>query len=282
MSKQSATAAVVTTTELTKQLPVEVTVAHWDPEVECINAVEFKKKFQNGEYAEVFHLNVINDHGSAIDNDAVRLLITEFGDMLCEELHDGLPPERDIEHSLQRKSDARPSTRAPFRHAHDVLIASSTFLIVGEDHDFMQLIQNSYSNDRDCAAVLQSLGQKDQSVMARYELKDGLLRVRSKDAVAVIRVPQVEAMLLRVLHDFHDSSVVSHSGIQPHFQRFDSSGGPFCENTLLSTLELAKHSVNCVRPRSSFHERILARTHDDHAVQGSNDSVQVSTGGWEE
>ncbi|KAI9918268.1 hypothetical protein PsorP6_011849 [Peronosclerospora sorghi] len=103
MSNQSARAAVVTTTVLTKKLPVEVTVAQWDPEVEWIDAVEFKKKFQNGEYAKVFHLNVLTDHGSSIDNKAVHLLVAEFGDMLCEELPDGLSPERDIEHSLQMK-----------------------------------------------------------------------------------------------------------------------------------------------------------------------------------
>ncbi|KAI9906815.1 hypothetical protein PsorP6_004176 [Peronosclerospora sorghi] len=52
MSNLSAIAAVVTTTELTKQIPVEVTVAQLDSEVEWINAFEFKKKLQNGEYAE--------------------------------------------------------------------------------------------------------------------------------------------------------------------------------------------------------------------------------------
>ncbi|KAI9919598.1 hypothetical protein PsorP6_017716 [Peronosclerospora sorghi] len=82
-----------------------------------------------------------------------------------------------------------------------VSIASSTFLIVGEDYEFMQLIQNSYSNDRNCVAVLQALRQSDQS----------------KDAVPVIRGPQVEEVLLRVLHDFHDSAVVSHPGIQRTF-----------------------------------------------------------------
>ncbi|KAI9919866.1 hypothetical protein PsorP6_015841 [Peronosclerospora sorghi] len=49
---------------------------------------------------------------------------------------------------------------------------------VGEDDEFMQLIHNSNSNDRDCVAVIQALRQSDQSLMARYELKYGLLRVR--------------------------------------------------------------------------------------------------------
>ncbi|KAI9918594.1 hypothetical protein PsorP6_011848 [Peronosclerospora sorghi] len=105
----------------------------------------------------------------------------------------------------------------PFSMPKHVAIASSTFLTVGEDDEFIQLIQSSYNNDRDCVEVLQALRQSNQSVMARYEVKDGLLRVLSKDAVPVIRIPQVEAVLLRVLHDFHDSAVVFHPGIQRTF-----------------------------------------------------------------
>ncbi|KAJ0391434.1 hypothetical protein P43SY_010470 [Pythium insidiosum] len=156
-------------------IQVEYTTVQWEPEIEWIEATEFKENLRKGDYSEVFHLNVLKDDGSVIDNVAVRRLVDKFGDMLCEEPPDRLPPERDIEHTLQMKPDARPSTRSPFRHAHverEALIPIDELL------------------DRLAGAVLFTL----------IDLASGYY--------------QVEAVLLRILHDFHDAAVVSHPGIQ--------------------------------------------------------------------
>ncbi|KAJ0412687.1 hypothetical protein ATCC90586_002317 [Pythium insidiosum] len=63
-------------------IQVEYTTVQWEPEIEWIEATEFKENLRKGDYSEVFHLNVLKDDGSVIDNVAVRRLVDKFGDML--------------------------------------------------------------------------------------------------------------------------------------------------------------------------------------------------------
>ncbi|GMF65714.1 unnamed protein product [Phytophthora lilii] len=82
------------------------------------------------EYAEDedFHLDVVADDGNTKTDVKVENLVKEFADYLREELPEGLPPERDIEHSVQLKPGAVPSSRPPFRHAHVEKAALQVFI----------------------------------------------------------------------------------------------------------------------------------------------------------
>ena len=92
-------------------------------------------------------------------------------------------------------------------------IVQSALLVVGEDEDFTRAIKAAYAKDKDCAMILQGLRQGSQP-KAQYELHDGLIVIKSPGAVPVVRVPQVDAILLRLMHDFHDAAVVAHPGVE--------------------------------------------------------------------
>ncbi|KAJ0410812.1 hypothetical protein ATCC90586_010135 [Pythium insidiosum] len=78
--------------------------------------------------SEVFHLDVVNTKGDVKLDTDIESLVQEFSDYLREELPDGLPPERDIEHSVVLKAGAKPSSRPPFRHAHVEQTALRSFV----------------------------------------------------------------------------------------------------------------------------------------------------------
>lgn len=87
-------------------------------EIERIDLVDIKRNLDTGAYSEVYHLDVVRIEDSELLCDEIHALVKEFGDCLREVLPDGLSPERDVEHSLNMKPEAKPSFRAPFRHSH--------------------------------------------------------------------------------------------------------------------------------------------------------------------
>ncbi|GMF36736.1 unnamed protein product [Phytophthora lilii] len=89
-----------------------------EPEIEYVDADDFQRNLQSGMYAEVFPLDVVADDGNTKTDVIVENLVKEFADYLREELPEGLPPECDIEHSVQLKPGAVTSSKPPFRHAH--------------------------------------------------------------------------------------------------------------------------------------------------------------------
>lgn len=98
------------------------------------------------------------------------------------------------------------------RSLPSTLCVQSTLLLMGKDDDFVREVQAAYSKDKDCVTIMQSLRRGDRSLVKKYVLRDGLLYVKSDDAVQVLRVPQVDKILIRLMHDFHDAAVVSHPG----------------------------------------------------------------------
>lgn len=102
-----------------RNLPREWTPPHSnEPTIEYDVAEEFQRNLKSGLYAEVYHLDVVADNGKVKPDADVSSLIREFADSLRAELPEGLPPERDIEHSVQLKQGAVPASRPRFRQAH--------------------------------------------------------------------------------------------------------------------------------------------------------------------
>jgi hypothetical protein len=90
----------------------------------------------------------------------------------------------------------------------------STLLLLGEDVEFIRQVTAAYSKDKDCVTIMQSVQRGDADLSAKYVVRDGLLYVKSEGSISVLRVPQVDSILLRLLHDFHDAAVVSHPGVE--------------------------------------------------------------------
>ncbi|KAJ0394738.1 hypothetical protein ATCC90586_008852 [Pythium insidiosum] len=117
-----------------------------------------------------------------------------------------------------------PDTSVPFHVTTD---ASNTCIggvlsqvVDGFDHPvsfYSQKLSETESKWPAHEHELYAIKQSDASTSSRYELREGLLCVKSTDAVPVLRVPQVDAVLLRILHDFHDASIVSHPGVRRTF-----------------------------------------------------------------
>lgn len=75
--------------------------------------MEFKLNLDTGAYSEVYHLDVVGIEESEPLCAEIQALVKEFGDCLREDLLERLPRERDVEHSLTMKPEAKPSSRAP-------------------------------------------------------------------------------------------------------------------------------------------------------------------------
>lgn len=101
---------------------------------------------------------------------------------------------------------AQPVGVASFGHA--------SLLMVGEDDQFVRDIKAAYAHDKDCVTILQSLQRQEERTSAKYEVPDGVLVVKSTNAVRVLRVSQVDSILLRLMHAFHDAAVVAHPGVE--------------------------------------------------------------------
>ncbi|ETI39611.1 hypothetical protein F443_14809 [Phytophthora nicotianae P1569] len=61
---------------------------------------------------------------------------------------------------------------------------------------------------------MQSLQLGYIATNTKYVLRNGLLYVNSADSIQVLRAPQVDEILLRLMHDFHDAAVVAHPGVE--------------------------------------------------------------------
>ncbi|KAF4142024.1 hypothetical protein GN958_ATG08779 [Phytophthora infestans] len=99
-----------------------------EPTIEYVDAEEFQRNLKSVMYAEVYHLDVVADNGKVKPDADGSSLIRELADSLREERPERLPPERDIEHSVQLKQGAVPSSRPPFRHAHVAKAALKVFV----------------------------------------------------------------------------------------------------------------------------------------------------------
>lgn len=86
------------------------------PELEIgyVDAEEFLRNLTAGMYAEVFHLDVLTEALAKKQDVEVQRLVKAFADYLLEELAEGLPPERDIEHAAKLRQGAVPSSRPSF------------------------------------------------------------------------------------------------------------------------------------------------------------------------
>ncbi|GMF65713.1 unnamed protein product [Phytophthora lilii] len=104
-------------------------------------------------------------------------------------------------------SAAIPSTCPAF-------VGHASLLMVGEDNQFVRDIKEAYKKDKDCVAIIQGLRRQDEGHREKYEIRDGLLVVKSDDAVSLLRIPQVDTILLRLMHDFHDAALTSGSPVE--------------------------------------------------------------------
>ena len=83
----------------------------------------------------------------------------------------------------------------------------TTLSWAGEE-ELKQKILRGYEDDNECALLCQQLRNKRE--VNGHVLREGLIVVKS---TGQIRLPVVEDVILRVLHDYHDAAVVAHPGI---------------------------------------------------------------------
>ncbi|GMF60928.1 unnamed protein product [Phytophthora fragariaefolia] len=93
-------------------------------------------------------------------------------------------------------------------------IGHASLLVVVEDDLFVRDVNAAYVKDKDCVAILRGLQRREERVCEKYDLLDGILVVKSEDAVRVLRIPHVDSILLRLMHDFHDAADVAHPCVE--------------------------------------------------------------------
>lgn len=89
---------------------------------------EFRNKLKTDEYLEVCRVKISGAGQPAKLPAFVAPLISECSDCFPSMLPDALPPRRNIEFELNMKTDARPSTRPPFRLSRTKQLALDKFV----------------------------------------------------------------------------------------------------------------------------------------------------------
>ncbi|CEG37684.1 retrotransposon unclassified [Plasmopara halstedii] len=79
-----------------------------------VESGEFEERVKQGYYAEVYLMSIKKKEIEPVPV-PIHQVLDEYPQVFPDQLPDVLPPERDIEHEILLKQDAKPSNGAPFR-----------------------------------------------------------------------------------------------------------------------------------------------------------------------
>ncbi|KAI9906510.1 hypothetical protein PsorP6_016589 [Peronosclerospora sorghi] len=80
--------------------------------------------------------------------------------------------------------------------------------------DFARDVMEAYTKDKDSIAIIPCLRRGDDRLSVKNEIRNDLLHIKKDGAIQILRMPQVDKILLRPMPDFHEAAVVAHPGVE--------------------------------------------------------------------